>query len=95
MYPQVAFLCFNRTRESTALPIRRLWCYLVRQEKVQDIFIRLVFGKKHIHSHSLGGNNVDSASVYSDPTGQGICLEENHSIVTRLKSYFRISSSYR
>jgi hypothetical protein len=62
----------NRTRESTALPIRRLWCYLVRQEKVQDIFIRLVFGKKHI-TYSTGANNAaDSVSVYSDPTGQGI-----------------------
>lgn len=27
-------------------PIRRLWNYLVRQEDVQEIFIRAVFGKK-------------------------------------------------
>lgn len=27
-------------------PIRRLWNYLVRQEDVQDVFIRAIFGKK-------------------------------------------------
>lgn len=30
----------------TAAPARRLWNFLVRQELVQDIFIRSVFGKK-------------------------------------------------
>ena len=66
------FLIFLfRTRDVTALPVRRLWCYLVRQEKVQDIFIRLVFGKKHVTPHTIGTSNVDSVSVYSDAAGQG------------------------
>lgn len=52
--------------------MRRLWAFLVRQEKVQDIFIRLVFGKKHVAHHSSGAANADSASVYSDAAGQGI-----------------------
>lgn len=43
----------------------------MRQEKVQDIFIRVVFGKKHAVSHTAGAINVDSVSVYSDPAGQG------------------------
>ena len=43
----------------------------MRQEKVQDIFIRLVFGKKHA-PHSSGTNNADSISLYSDVAGQGI-----------------------
>ncbi|XP_047120921.1 dmX-like protein 2 [Schistocerca piceifrons] len=34
------------TRHASAAPVRRLWCYLVRQEPVQDIFIRSVFGKR-------------------------------------------------
>uniref|UniRef100_A0A0P5RMU8 DmX protein 2 n=1 Tax=Daphnia magna TaxID=35525 RepID=A0A0P5RMU8_9CRUS len=54
------------TKEANARPIRRLWCFLVRQEKVQDIFIRLVFGKKHGAPHSSGANNADSISLYSD-----------------------------
>ncbi|XP_011350265.1 dmX-like protein 2 isoform X8 [Ooceraea biroi] len=36
---------FN-TRLASAAPANRLWCYLVRQELVQDIFIRAVFGKR-------------------------------------------------
>lgn len=61
-----------RTKEASARPIRRLWCFLVRQEKVQDIFIRLVFGKKHTAPHSSGNANADSVSVYSDAAGQGM-----------------------
>lgn len=32
--------------QGSAAPARRLWNYLVRQENVQEIFIRAVFGKK-------------------------------------------------
>lgn len=64
----------NSTKEASARPIRRLWSFLVRQEKVQDIFIRLVFGKKHAAVHSSGNANADSVSVYSDAAGQGILL---------------------
>ncbi|XP_055535273.1 dmX-like protein 2 isoform X2 [Wyeomyia smithii] len=41
---------------SSAAPARRLWNYLVRNELVQDIFIRAVFGKKKPSS-----NTVDTA----------------------------------
>lgn len=30
----------------SAAPARRLWCFLVRQESVQDLFIRSIFGKQ-------------------------------------------------
>lgn len=60
-----------RTKEASGRPIRRLWSFLVRQEKVQDIFIRLVFGKKHAAPHGTGNTNADSVSVYSDAAGQG------------------------
>ncbi|XP_069696328.1 dmX-like protein 2 isoform X4 [Periplaneta americana] len=33
-------------RHASAAPVRRLWSFLVRQEQVQDIFIRAVFGKR-------------------------------------------------
>ncbi|XP_077255779.1 rabconnectin-3 alpha isoform X4 [Temnothorax americanus] len=43
---------FN-TRLASAAPTNRLWCYLVRQEMVQDIFIRAVFGKRRSMSTIL------------------------------------------
>lgn len=65
------FLFVLRARHSTARPIRRLWCYLVRQEKVQDIFIRLVFGKRISENHpGAGASNVDAMSLYSDAVAQ-------------------------
>lgn len=38
----------NTPFSSTSItgPTRRLWNYLVRQEDVQDVFIRAIFGKK-------------------------------------------------
>lgn len=50
--------------QSSAAPARRLWHYLVRQELVQDIFIRAVFGKKR--SHATGDNASVAASVAGD-----------------------------
>ncbi|XP_011258519.2 dmX-like protein 2 isoform X5 [Camponotus floridanus] len=46
---------FN-TRLASAAPTNRLWCYLVRQELVQDIFIRAVFGKRRSLSTILESN---------------------------------------
>ncbi|XP_034195929.2 rabconnectin-3 alpha isoform X5 [Osmia lignaria lignaria] len=46
---------FN-TRLASAAPANRLWCYLVRQESVQDIFIRAVFGKRRCLSSILENN---------------------------------------
>lgn len=31
---------------SSAGPVRRLWNYLVRQECAQDVFVKVIFGKK-------------------------------------------------
>ncbi|XP_011309847.1 dmX-like protein 2 isoform X2 [Fopius arisanus] len=50
---------FN-TRLASAAPANRLWSYLVRQETVQDIFIRAVFGKRRSLSAVLESQtNVD------------------------------------
>uniref|UniRef100_A0A671L0G7 DmX-like protein 1 n=1 Tax=Sinocyclocheilus anshuiensis TaxID=1608454 RepID=A0A671L0G7_9TELE len=35
-----------RSRRRSALPVRRLWQYLVKQEEVQEMFIRNIFTKK-------------------------------------------------
>ncbi|KAK9294166.1 hypothetical protein QLX08_011144 [Tetragonisca angustula] len=48
---------FN-TRLASAAPANRLWCYLVRQELVQEIFIRAVFGKRRSLSSILESNQA-------------------------------------
>lgn len=50
--------------QASAAPARRLWNYLVRQEAVQEIFIRAVFGKKR-GSSTLDGNSA-APSVAGD-----------------------------
>ncbi|KAJ8668951.1 hypothetical protein QAD02_000210 [Eretmocerus hayati] len=47
---------FN-TRLASAAPTNRLWCYLIRQESVQDIFIRAVFGKRRSVASMLDTHN--------------------------------------
>ena len=51
-------------------PIRRLWMYLVRQEKVQNFFIKFIFGRKAKVLTSFKGINAtalpESASFISD-----------------------------
>lgn len=54
---------FN-TRLASAAPTNRLWCYLVRQELVQDIFIRAVFGKRRSLSTILESNQSVVDSVH-------------------------------
>lgn len=48
---------------ASAAPANRLWCYLVRQESVQDIFIRAVFGKRRSLSSILDTNHGGSDSA--------------------------------
>ncbi|KAK3918101.1 DmX-like protein 2, partial [Frankliniella fusca] len=53
---------FN-SRHISAAPARRLWSFLVRQEAVQEIFIRCVFGKKRSMSTLLdGGHHISDGS---------------------------------
>ncbi|XP_070155555.1 dmX-like protein 2 isoform X3 [Polyergus mexicanus] len=54
---------FN-TKLASAAPTNRLWCYLVRQELVQDIFIRAVFGKRRSLSTILESNQSVVDSVH-------------------------------
>ncbi|XP_023230378.1 dmX-like protein 2 [Centruroides sculpturatus] len=56
---------------SSSLPVKRLWNYLVRQEKVQDIFIRYIFPRKlpHLqHLDEIPSQELDSTDTsISDP----------------------------
>lgn len=59
-YPETLL---DSTRMASAAPANRLWCFLVRQETVQDIFIRAVFGKRRsmssvLDSHSNAMDNL-------------------------------------
>lgn len=49
--------------QSAASPAKRLWNYLVRQEIVQDIFIRSVFGKRRSLSSIIEAALPTAASV--------------------------------
>ncbi|XP_053689152.1 dmX-like protein 2 isoform X2 [Sabethes cyaneus] len=57
---------------SSAAPARRLWNYLVRNENVQDIFIRAVFGKKKPTSNTIDtavGSVSNSVNDSGTPIG--------------------------
>lgn len=58
-------VCF-RTSHSSALPVKRLWQFLVKQEEVQETFIRHIFTKKR------DPNEVHC--VYNMPTHCMNCL---------------------
>ncbi len=51
-------------------PIKRLWMYLVRQDRVQNFFIKFIFGRKaKVLTHCHGLNSAilaESASIISD-----------------------------
>lgn len=66
----------------SAAPARRLWSFLVRQEAVQDIFIRCVFGKKRSLSTLLdvGYHHVNDGSPAL--RGGGNASEENKGATT-------------
>lgn len=53
--------------QASAAPARRLWNFLVRQENVQDIFIRAVFGKKRSPTSATENGSV-APSVNNDIT---------------------------
>lgn len=64
--------------QASAAPARRLWHYLVRQEPVQDIFIRAVFGKKR--TTSAAGENASVAPSVVDGTSSS-CKLKPHSFL--------------
>ncbi|XP_044575804.1 dmX-like protein 2 isoform X2 [Cotesia glomerata] len=76
---------FN-TRLASAAPVNRLWCYLVRQESVQDIFIRAVFGKHR----SLSAMMENSQSAVDSATRSGSEDKGSDSGTTSLPEPVRI-----
>ncbi|TKR87267.1 hypothetical protein L596_011689 [Steinernema carpocapsae] len=53
--------------DNNALPVRRLWAYLVRQEHLMEIFVRFIFGQRttsiHDHTTRSQGSSADSGRL--------------------------------
>ncbi|RWS14486.1 dmX-like protein 2, partial [Dinothrombium tinctorium] len=60
-----------RAHNSTTKPIKRLWNYLVRQEPVQEIFIRYIFGKPKSVIAESKRELTDDVSVKDDARNGG------------------------
>ncbi|XP_062399694.1 dmX-like protein 1 isoform X3 [Sardina pilchardus] len=57
-----------RSQQHAALPVRRLWQYLVKQEEVQETFIRNIFTKKRDQNESLeDGRDYGKCSGADEP----------------------------
>lgn len=66
------FSFIHSPRLASSAPARRLWSYLVRQEHVQDIFIRCVFGKKRSVSTVLDGPSYDNTKGEERPDSSNL-----------------------
>jgi hypothetical protein len=56
-------------RHASAAPVRRLWSFLVRQEQVQEIFIRAVFGKRKSVSSTMDTPSVTDGGKVTEDKG--------------------------
>ncbi|KAL0979806.1 hypothetical protein UPYG_G00189980 [Umbra pygmaea] len=57
-----------RSSHHSALPVKRLWQFLVKQEEVQDTFIRNIFTKKRDQNESVEDHNEnDKCSQMEEP----------------------------
>uniref|UniRef100_A0A8K9XHV1 Dmx like 1 n=1 Tax=Oncorhynchus mykiss TaxID=8022 RepID=A0A8K9XHV1_ONCMY len=58
-----------RSSHHSALPVKRLWQYLVKQEEVQETFIRNIFTKKRNQNESVEDlNENDKCSGMEEPS---------------------------
>lgn len=57
----------------SAAPARRLWCFLVRQESVQDVFIRSIFGKQQrMFGGSILTSDRNDDSIHENGTSHNL-----------------------
>ncbi|XP_010632202.1 dmX-like protein 1 isoform X1 [Fukomys damarensis] len=57
-----------RSKHHLALSVKRLWQYLVKQEEIQETFIRNIFTKKRCLNESLGDNSeIIKNSMMEEP----------------------------
>uniref|UniRef100_UPI00398E6F2A dmX-like protein 1 n=1 Tax=Pristiophorus japonicus TaxID=55135 RepID=UPI00398E6F2A len=55
-----------KSKHHTALPVKRLWQYLVKQEEVQETFIRNIFTKKRCQNESIDTSNETVRNSMTD-----------------------------
>uniref|UniRef100_A0A674B9K8 Dmx like 1 n=1 Tax=Salmo trutta TaxID=8032 RepID=A0A674B9K8_SALTR len=78
-----------RSSHHSALPVKRLWQYLVKQEEVQETFIRNIFTKKRDQNESVEDHNEnDKCSGMEDeadlgyPGGKARIIHKDSDIIT-------------
>ncbi|KAM4616891.1 dmX-like protein 1 [Polymixia lowei] len=84
-----------RSSHHSALPVKRLWQYLVKQEEIQDTFIRNIFTKKRDQNESVedqtdnmkcsgteetGNNQIEADLGY--PGGKARIIHKESDIIT-------------
>ncbi|XP_060693606.1 dmX-like protein 1 isoform X6 [Hemiscyllium ocellatum] len=58
-----------KSKHHTALPVKRLWQYLVKQEEIQEIFIRNIFTKQRCHNESVDtSKETNRNSMMEEPS---------------------------
>ncbi|XP_043103136.1 dmX-like protein 1 isoform X3 [Puntigrus tetrazona] len=73
-----------RSRRRSALPVRRLWQYLVKQEEVQETFIRNIFIKKRDQNETVPPDSTHN-QVEADlgfPGGKARIIHKESDIIT-------------
>lgn len=60
---------YSRFLGSASEPAKRLWNFLVRQEIVQEIFIRAIFGKRKANFANFETTNISTSVVNSVTDG--------------------------
>uniref|UniRef100_A0A8B9KW47 Dmx like 1 n=1 Tax=Astyanax mexicanus TaxID=7994 RepID=A0A8B9KW47_ASTMX len=79
-----------RSRHHSALPVKRLWQYLVKQEEVQETFIRNIFTKKrdqievpiHLHAFPYVSSRVMIEADLGYPGGKARIVHKESDIIT-------------
>ncbi|XP_039522136.1 dmX-like protein 1 isoform X1 [Pimephales promelas] len=76
-----------RSRRRSALPVKRLWQYLVKQEEVQETFIRNIFTKKRDLNEETDSALLDSThnQIEADlgyPGGKARIIHKESDIIT-------------
>lgn len=78
-----------RSRRRSALPVRRLWQYLVKQEEIQETFIRNIFTKKRDQNEETDSVKVPLESTHTQieadlgyPGGKARIIHKESDIIT-------------
>jgi hypothetical protein len=77
-----AFFINFRTSGHGLGPIKRLWQYLVRQESVQKIFVKYIFGRKPKSTSS--GPIQMNVQAAAEPSGAEFASYDDHYMLQQM-----------